>query len=64
MNRRERRAMKKRARLDPQAVEYARSYKCPDCDSVSGEVTRDEHGVHHATILHDPTCPRLKGLTT
>lgn len=63
MNRRERRAMNKRTRLDAQAVEYVRSYKCPDCDSVAGEMMRDRYGVHHATILHDPTCPRLNGIT-
>ena len=63
MNRQERRAMAKRARLDPRAVEYVDSYQCPDCDSVAGEVSRDQYGVHHATILHDPTCPRLKGIT-
>jgi hypothetical protein len=64
MNREERRAQARRQRLDPRAVEYARSYRCPDCDSVAGEVTRDQHGAHHVTILHDSTCPRLKGLTS
>lgn len=63
MNRQQRRAAAKAARLDPHAVQYAKSYKCPDCDSVAGEVTRDRFGVHHATILHDPTCPRLNGIT-
>ena len=63
MNRRERRAQAKQRGLDPRAVEYARTYQCPDCHSVVSEVTRDEYGVHHATILHDPTCPRLRGIT-
>lgn len=65
MNRRDRRAAQKSSRLslDSQAVAYVRSYRCPDCDSVSGAVTRDEYGVHHATILHDPSCPRLRGVT-
>jgi hypothetical protein len=63
MNRRERRARAKGTRLDPQAAQYLNPYQCPDCDSVVGEVTRDQSGVHHATILHDPTCPRLKGTT-
>jgi hypothetical protein len=63
MNRQERRAQAKSARLDRRAVEYVESYKCPDCDSVLGEVTRDQDGVHHATILHDPTCPRLNRIT-
>ena len=62
MNRQQRRAQAQ-AGLNPYAVQYARSYKCPDCDSDTGEVTRDRFGVHHATILHDPTCPRLNGLT-
>ncbi|MGM7699437.1 hypothetical protein [Microbacterium sp. A84] len=63
MNRRERRASHRRARLDPRAVQYAQTYKCPDCDSIAGEVTRDQYGLHHATILHDSTCPRLNGIT-
>ncbi len=63
MNRQERRGRAKSAPLDRRAVEYVESYKCPDCDSVVGEVTRDQRGVHHATILHDPTCPRLNGIT-
>ena len=65
MNRRERRAVRNTSKflLDSHAVEYVRGYRCPDCDSVSGAVTRDEYGVHHATILHDPSCPRLRGVT-
>lgn len=35
---------------------------CPDCNA---EVTleRDESGVYHITIHHDPTCPMLAGAT-
>lgn len=64
MNRQQRRAQAKATGLNAQVVQYAKSYKCPDCDSDTGEVTRDRFGVHHATILHDPTCPRLNGLTS
>jgi len=64
MNRRERRAASKKARLDPRAVAYVESYKCPDCDSVPSGIWLDANGVHHATILHDATCPRLRGITT
>lgn len=63
MNRKQRRALAK-AGLDARAVQYVETYHCPDCDSVAGEVTRDQYGVHHATILHEPTCPRLEGITT
>lgn len=59
MNRRERRA---KSGLDPRVVEYARSYKCPDCDSTQS-VEVDEHGIHHLHVYHDDTCPRLNGIT-
>lgn len=64
MNRQQRRAAAKSARLDPRAVQYVESYRCPDCDSVPTGITRDQYGVHHATILHDATCPRLNGVTS
>ncbi|GAA1850064.1 hypothetical protein ACFQZV_07275 [Microbacterium koreense] len=58
MNRRERRALAKAARLDARAVDAAKAYQCPDCAS-STRLQVDEHGVTHLHVFHDDTCPWL-----
>lgn len=62
MNRKERRALARSAHLDARAVEFASSYRCPDCDSRTA-LEVDEQGVHHMHVYHHATCPRLNGVT-
>lgn len=63
MNRQQRRAAAKAGRTDPQAVQYANSYRCPDCDSTQ-RLEVDEYGIHHLHVFHADTCPRLNGVTS
>lgn len=34
-----------------------------DCDAYMEPPTQDQHGIWHANVRHDPTCPWLNGTT-
>ena len=56
-------SMSNRRRLAPpdSVVRYARAYRCADCTSDVGRVSRDPLGIWHVEVKHDVTCPVLTG---
>lgn len=65
MNRRQRRAARKRIhgehQIRPVEVVSPLDLRCPDCASKLHHWT-DPIGIHHVDIYHDDTCPTWKGL--
>ncbi|TKG66190.1 hypothetical protein [Prauserella endophytica] len=45
----------------PEFRRYAKRVRCTDCNSETGRPRRDEHGIWHVPLLHDPWCPVLNG---
>jgi hypothetical protein len=39
---------------------YADTNECPDCISEFAALARDRHGIFHADIRHNDTCPTLR----
>jgi len=48
----------------PVAVQsFADQASCPDCDSITTRPERDEYGIWHLVMHHDPHCPFYRGVT-
>lgn len=60
MNRKERRAARKRAPANVRA--FADTYRCPDCASESAAPYMDAHGIWRLEVRHDGTCPTYRRL--
>jgi hypothetical protein len=54
VNRAQRRGRRK---APPAFIEYARTYRCPDCLSETAYPLSDRHGIWHIEVRHDDTCP-------
>lgn len=39
---------------------WLEEHPCPDCSSVTGDLTQDDLGVWHVTMSHDATCPWMR----